>query len=377
MRGGCFASIASSYGTVRVLVTSTDGTRRKETVHLEGSAVVPECPVRHRQRVDRSRLPARRPQRARSRGAAGAQGRGARSRDTDSFQRSTASCWAERFRRGATSTASISGPRTRWSRSPFPGRRSAATAGVPSGSTVEARPGAIPKLDLSLAIPGLQLTAKGGADGTDAFKLDGRLAVDDLARTGKAAQALSTAAVPAMAGHGEFRADGRRAAGRGARQLERQTGRDSSINCGAATTRSPTCPSTATRRSSPRFPARSIWPSLRHRSSAGTTKLGKLELGAKVRQQTISSLREPGVSRADQRGAAGHVDDDRQGLMLSKLSFSYPKAEWLSEGTAHLRFEEQKRLPLRASPSRAGSQRTSSWPSTQPRTMSGSTPTSR
>ena len=37
----------------------------------------------------------------------------------------------------------------------------------------------------------------------NAFKLDGRLAVDDLARTAKAAQALTTTAVPAMAGHGD------------------------------------------------------------------------------------------------------------------------------------------------------------------------------
>ena len=67
----------------------------------------------------------------------------------------------------------------------------------------EARPGAIPKLDLLLAIPGLELTAKGG--GRDTFKLEARLALDDLARTGRAAQVLTTAVVPSMAGHGDLR----------------------------------------------------------------------------------------------------------------------------------------------------------------------------
>ncbi|HSY39698.1 MAG TPA: hypothetical protein VLA79_09225, partial [Polyangia bacterium] len=57
----------------------------------------------------------------------------------------------------------------------------------------EARPGAIPKLDLLLAIPGLELTAKGG--GTDVFKLEIRLALEDLARTARAAQVLTTTEV--------------------------------------------------------------------------------------------------------------------------------------------------------------------------------------
>src|SRR5205823_324783 len=39
---------------------------------------------------------------------------------------------------------------------------------------------------------------------------------------------------------------------------------------------------------------------------------------------------------------AGRIDDDRQGLMLSELSLSYPRAEWVSEGAAHLRSDGQK-----------------------------------
>ena len=70
----------------------------------------------------------------------------------------------------------------------------------------QARPGTIPKLDLLLAIPGLELTARGGqGGGADVFKLDARLALEDLSRTGKAAQALTPSVVPSMAGHGDLR----------------------------------------------------------------------------------------------------------------------------------------------------------------------------
>ena len=188
-----------------VLVASGDGTQAQGDRSPGSPAVVPEPPLRHRQRVDRSRLSARRPERAGAGWAAGDQGRGARSRRPRPISRSTGSCWAERSRRGVTSTASISQPRTRWSRSPFPERRSAATAGVRCVSTGRRTPARSPSWTCRWRSPAWQLTAKGGADGADVFKLDSRLAVDDLARTGKAAQALTTAAVPAMAGHGDLR----------------------------------------------------------------------------------------------------------------------------------------------------------------------------
>ena len=76
--------------------------------------------------------------------------------------------------------------------------------------------------------------------------------------------------------------------------------------------------------------------------AAGTTKLGKIELGAKVRQQAISlvvTLASPESIRVALRG---QLDGDRQGLALSQLSLSYPGAEWVSEGAAHLRVEESR-----------------------------------
>src|ERR1022692_251801 len=66
-----------------------------------------------------------------------------------------------------------------------------------------AHPGTIPKLDVSLSAPGLELTAKGG--GPDIFKLEGHLGLTDLALTGKAAQALTSGAMPPLSGQGHLR----------------------------------------------------------------------------------------------------------------------------------------------------------------------------
>ena len=203
----------------------------------------------------------------------------------------------------------------------------------------QARPGAVPTLDLSLAIPGLELTAKGG--GTDVFKLGARLALEDLARTGKAAQALTTAAVPSMAGHGDLRltvegplAGAPASWSAGCQGLfnhlrfAEDTITDLSIDGHAAQLA--------------QIPGQADVTVTVASMVAGTTKLGKIELGATVRQRMLSlsaSLASPEPIRA---ALAGQVDDDQEGLVLSQLSLSYPKAEWVSEGNAHLRFEEQK-----------------------------------
>ena len=203
----------------------------------------------------------------------------------------------------------------------------------------QARPGATPKLDLLLAIPGLELTAKGG--GTQLFKLETRLALDDLGRTSKAAQALTTAEVPSMAGHGDLRLtvegplDGAPASwSAGCKGLfnhlrfAQNTITELAIDGHAAQLA--------------QIPGQADVTVTVASMVAGTTKLGKIELGATVRQRMLSlsaSLASPEPIRA---ALAGQVDDDRQGLVLSHLSLSYPKAEWVSEGNAHLRFEERK-----------------------------------
>jgi hypothetical protein len=205
----------------------------------------------------------------------------------------------------------------------------------------QARPGAIPTLDLALAIPGLELTAKGGAQGTDVFKLDSRLAVDDLARTGKAAQALTPAAVPPMAGHGDFRLTVQGPlAGAPAGLNAGWKGLFNHLRLGESTITDLSIDGHAAQLAA--IPGEFDLTVAAASASSGTTKLGKLELAAKLRQQAISLSASLASPEAIRMALAGHVDDDRQGLMLSKLSLSYPKVEWVSEGTAHLRSEGQK-----------------------------------
>ena len=205
-----------------------------------------------------------------------------------------------------------------------------------------ASPGAIPKLDLLLAIPGLELTAKGGqGGGPDAFKLDARLALEDLSRTGKAAQALTPSVVPSMAGHGDLRltVEGPLASAPGSLTAGCQglfehlrfadnTITDLAIDGHAAHLA--------------KIPGEAELSVTVASAVAGTTKLAKIELGAKVRQQAISLSVSLGSPEPISLALGGQLDGDRQGLVLSKLSLSYPKSEWVSEGTAHLRLEPQK-----------------------------------
>ena len=206
----------------------------------------------------------------------------------------------------------------------------------------QARPGAIPKLDLVLAIPGLELTANGGqGSGTDVFKLETRLALEDLSRTGKAVQVLTTSVVPTMAGHGDLRlsVEGPLASAPGSLNADckvlfnhlrfaENTITDLSIDGHAAHLA--------------KIPGEVNLTVTIASVVAGTTKLGKIELGAKVRQQMISLSATLASPELISVALAGQVDGDRRGLVLSHLSLSYPKAEWVSEGSAHLRFEEQK-----------------------------------
>ena len=207
----------------------------------------------------------------------------------------------------------------------------------------EARPGAIPKLDLSLAIPGLALTVEGKREtgGTDVFKLETRLAVEDLARTGRAAQVLTTGVLPSMAGHGDVRltVEGP-LAGAPAGWSARCRGLFNHLRFADNSLTELSIDGHAAQLA--KIPGEAELAVSVAAVVAGTTKLGKLALGAKVRQQAISlsaSLASPEPIRV---ALAGQVDGDRRGLLLSRLSLSYPKAEWVSDGTAHLRFEPQK-----------------------------------
>jgi autotransporter translocation and assembly factor TamB len=200
-----------------------------------------------------------------------------------------------------------------------------------------AQRGTIPKLALLLSIPGLELTAKG--DGPDLFKVEARLALTDLALTGKAAQALTTGTLPALAGQGGLRltAEGP-LAGAPAGWTADWKGLFNHLRFAENAITDLSIDGRAGHLA--KIPGEADLNVAAVSVVAGTTKLGKVQLNAKVRQQEVSLAASLGAPEPVSLALAGSVDDDRQGLALSHIALSYPKAAWVSEGTARLRFDE-------------------------------------
>ncbi len=201
------------------------------------------------------------------------------------------------------------------------------------------RPGGIPTLDLSIALPGLHLMAKDR--GAEVFRLESLLALEDLARTGKALQALTASTVPSMAGQGNFRLNvegpmsGAPASWEadckgtfGHLKYAQSTLADIAIDAQAAHLA--------------KIPGQLDLTVSVGSLVAGTTKLARIAFGAKVRDRALSLSASFAAPEPISLAVEGRVDGDRQGLELSHLSLSYPKVEWVSAGTARLRFEGQK-----------------------------------
>ena len=202
-------------------------------------------------------------------------------------------------------------------------------------------PGAVPRLNLSLAIPGLQLTAQGGGDGTDVFKLDSRIAVDDLARTAKAVRAVTMKALPAMAGHGDLRLTLEGAlAGAPASLNAAWQGRFDDLRFGNDTLTHLSIDGHAAQLAT--IPGDVALSVSARSATLGTTRLGKPALDLEVHQQAISLSARMASPQPVHLALAGHLDADRHGLRLSRFLLAYPRAKWTSEGTAQLRFEGEK-----------------------------------
>jgi autotransporter translocation and assembly factor TamB len=199
-------------------------------------------------------------------------------------------------------------------------------------------PGAVPKLDLLVAIPGIELTGKNVSQ--TGVNLDGRLTLADLALTAKATHALVGGDLADVAGHGQldFEVGGpmtgapaswsARAKGQFDRlrfaetlisafsldgkiaHLSKQPG-EAELNVGVASV------------------------------TTGTNVLGKLELAAKIRQQDVTAEAKVAAPERVDMSLAAHIDNDQQGMALTRLTLGYPRAQWSSEGTARIRSEDE------------------------------------
>lgn len=214
---------------------------------------------------------------------------------------------------------------------------------------LQAHPGAVPVLDLLLAIPGLEVTAKGGPDKGDGdgvgkpgeVRLRAHLALTDLASTVKAAQAFSAAELPAAAGAGrlDLVATAPMANAPASWSLDAKGAFErlrfaTTVIRGLSLDGHVTRPSHAPNEGDLHVGVASL--------TVGTTTLGKVELAGRLRQQDVSldaGLASPAPIALMM---AGRLDDDQHGLALTRMTLRYPKSEWTSEKTAHLRVEAQK-----------------------------------
>lgn len=201
-----------------------------------------------------------------------------------------------------------------------------------------AHPGAVPLLDLLLSIPGVELTAKGG--GPSVFKLDGRMAINDLSLTAQAVQALTAGEPLALAGHGQLGLTLEGPLGQAPAGLTAhlEGGMDQlriaeNILSGLAITAGVARVSQAGGEADLRVTVASV--------VAGATKLGKIQLDAKLRQRDLSAALALASPEPVSLALAARLDGDQQGLVLTRLDLSYPRVHWRSEGDARLRFVDQ------------------------------------
>lgn len=213
----------------------------------------------------------------------------------------------------------------------------------------DARPGAPPRLDLLIAVPGIELTARTTKPAGEAtppaappVKLDGRLAISDLSMTGLAVQGLAAGLLPTLAGHGDLivSIEGPPQGGWG-----RGTGSSSTARCKGLFDRlrlgDTLVAALAIEGHTSQLAVAPAEAALRvtvASLTAGATKLTKLQLDLTARQRDVAlagSLAgpEPLELRVD-----GRFDDDRRGLALSRIILGSPKAKWASAGIARLRF---------------------------------------
>jgi hypothetical protein len=202
-----------------------------------------------------------------------------------------------------------------------------------------AHPGGVPTVDALLEIPGIALTAKG--NGPSIFKLDARLALNDLSLTARALQGLSGASEPpALGGHGQVNlmlegpADGV-PIGVNARldgSMESLRIGENTLS-GLAVTGHVVPLSPVPGEVDLHVAVASI--------VAGATKLGKIRLDAGLRQQQLSAELAVASPEPINLSLAGRLDDDRKGFGLSRFELSYPRVRWTSDDKAHIRFADR------------------------------------
>ncbi len=203
----------------------------------------------------------------------------------------------------------------------------------------QALPGAIPKLDVLLAIPGVEFSGK-NVNAT-AFDFNGRLTIADLAVTGKAVHALTGGDPPSVAGQGHIAFTvggpvGGPMKGAPSTWSTRWTGQFDRIRLAENAVNGLSIDGRVTPLVNP--PSEVDFKLAIAAVTAGTMKLGKVNLEAKVRQQDITAGVQVASPQQITLTLAGRLDDDQQGFTLKALALAFPQAHWALEKRAQMRF---------------------------------------
>ncbi|HEY4184033.1 MAG TPA: hypothetical protein VGP07_03150 [Polyangia bacterium] len=206
----------------------------------------------------------------------------------------------------------------------------------------EAHPGAIPKLDLLIDIPGVELTGKGGgAEGTEngparRFDFTARLALRDLTATGAAVRALTGGELPPLGGSGTVDLSvGGPMAGAPASWNGLLKGLIPELRVGETVVNGVAVQAHAARLAAQPEDATLALTvaSLR----AGTTPFHGIDITAAWKQRNVTADVKLAGPQASRLGLQARLDDDNQGLTL-RMSLAFPGTEWTSDTSARLRF---------------------------------------
>ncbi|MDB4982085.1 MAG: hypothetical protein JWM82_2837 [Myxococcales bacterium] len=203
----------------------------------------------------------------------------------------------------------------------------------------QAHPGTQPKLDVLLAVPGVELAIEDR--GSEAFGIKGRLTVADLDLIGRATAALIGGAVPDRGGRGEVTFDVEKPSLSAAVGFGGQAkGAFESLRFGPNVITRLTFAGQAAALTS--RPGRASFDLAIASISAGASRLRGLTLSANVREQELSASFAIAEPARVELALAGRLDDDRHGFSLSSLTCAYPGTRWSSEGVARARFDDKE-----------------------------------
>jgi len=195
--------------------------------------------------------------------------------------------------------------------------------------------GGVPMVDVALALPGVAFTGKGG--GGDGFSFDGKLALNDLATTARAAHNLTGRTLPAIAGHGhvDVWCGGKMNdapvswSGRAKGAIPRLRVGDTVVDGLTLEAR------TAHLARSPDLADLEVHVASVH---TGSTQLGAIALGAAVRGQAISGKATLAAPETIDLTLGGTLDAEPNSLALEFFTLRFPDALWSSDGTAQVGF---------------------------------------